>query len=58
MSQYGQERVSAPGSMGPGMGEQLWELSLRIEDEVKQTIDFKHSKWEFPITANVRTVNC
>ena len=54
MSQYGQERVSAPGSMG----EQLWELSLRIEDEVKQTIDFKHSKWEFSITANVRTVNC
>ena len=40
------------------MNEQLWQLSLWVDDEGKQTIDFEHSKWEFPITAKVRTANC
>ena len=46
-------RVSAPDR---NMGKQLWD-SLP-HDEAGQSIDFKHRKWEFPITVKVRAVNC
>ena len=38
------------------MGKRLWDSRLRVDDEAEQSIDFKHRKWEFPITAKVRTV--
>ncbi len=47
-------RVSAPDR---NMGKQLWDLRLRIDDDAGQSIDFKHRKWEFPITAKVGA-NC
>ena len=40
------------------MAVQLWDTSLCVDDEAEQTIDCKHSKWEFPIPAKVRTANC
>ena len=40
------------------MGKQLWDSRLRVDDEAEQSIDFKHRKWEFPIAAKVRDVNC
>ena len=39
------------------MGKQLWEPRLRADDEAEQSIDFKHRKWEFPVTTKVRTVD-
>ena len=42
----------------PNMIRQLWGLSLCVDDERHQSIDFKHRKWEFPITAKVRAANC
>ena len=48
-------RVNAPRR---NMGEQLCQSNLRVDDEGKQTIDCEHSKWEFPVTAKVRTANC
>ena len=62
---YGQEhelltlarpvRVSDPDC---DMDKQLWESHLSVEDEAEQSIDFKHCKWGFPITAKVRAANC
>ena len=46
--------VSAPD---PNMGKEPWDSRLRVDDEAKQSIDFKDRKWEFPITAKVRTVD-
>ena len=40
------------------MGKKLWDSRLRVDDEAEQLIHFKHHKWEFPITAKVRAVNC
>ena len=45
-------------SANRNMGKQLWDLSLCVDDEGHQSIDFKHRKWEFPITAKVRAANC
>ena len=44
-------RASAPDH---NMGKQL---CLRMQDETEQSIDFKHRKCEFPITAKVRATN-
>ena len=38
------------------MGKELWDSRLRVDDEAEQSIDFKHHKWEFPITVKVLTV--
>ena len=46
-------RGSAPGR---NMDKQLWDSRLRVDNEAEQLLDFKHSKWEFPITAKVRAV--
>ena len=48
-------RVNSPRR---NVGEQLRQSNLRVDDEGKQTIDCKHPKWEFPVTAKVRTANC
>ena len=48
-------RANAPRR---NMGVPLWDTNLCVDDEARQTIDCKHSKWEFPITAKVRTANC
>ena len=37
---------------------QLWNSSLRVDDEAEQSIGFKHREWEFSITAKVRAANC
>ena len=37
---------------------QLWNSSLRVDDEAEQSIGFKNREWEFSITAKVRTANC
>ena len=36
----------------------LWDSRLRVDNEAEQSIDFKHRKWEFPITAKVGAANC
>ena len=55
----GQERellmLPAPDQ---NMDKQLWGSSLRVDDELEPLIDFKHRKWEFLVTANVRDANC
>ena len=52
-------RVSAPDR---SMGKRLWDSKLRADDQAKQSIDFKHRKWEFPISATcsakVLVANC
>ena len=48
-------RVSVPEH---NMDKQLWDSSLHINDEAEQPINFKHSKWGFPIMAKVRTGVC
>ena len=44
------------------MSKQLWDLSMRVDDEAKQPIDFKHrkwvSRWEFSITVKAGAANC
>ena len=47
-------RASAPDR---GIGKQLWDSRVRVDNEAKQLIDFKHRKWEFPITTKVRDAN-
>ena len=40
-----------------GMDKQMWDPRLRVDDEAEQSIDFKHRKWEFPLTTKVRAAN-
>ena len=47
-------RASAPDR---GIGKQLWDLRVRVDNEAKQSIDFKNRKWEFPNTTKVRDAN-
>ena len=39
------------------MDKPLWQLSLCVDDGAELTIDYKHSKWEFPITAKVHAAS-
>ena len=48
-------RASAPDG---NMDKQLWDSRKKADDEAEHSIDFKHRKWEFTITAKVRAANC
>ena len=43
---------------GRNMSKQLWELSIPVDDCVRQRVDVMHRKWEFPVEDTVRAANC
>lgn len=44
-------------TQGHNVTKQLWNSSLQVDNEADQTIDFKHCKSQFFLTAKVRAAN-